>query len=294
MKRKRIFVPIIILASLVLVSVTAVAVWYFTPKTFLEKVSRDDISSIVVFNGNSGNRFVIESDEEISAIVDNIRSISMRRDNVSSGYSGSAYHLCFKDAEDETTDFFIVNSDTTIRDDPFFYRSRGGDLCFNYLFELEEKYTGMNEANEAAFVKKDSQETDFAVTIGRIAPVSKITDYPDVAVINSPEELAEYYEGRGEIKTNVSFATEYDSEYFRENVLVLIAIEEQSGSILYKDVDYVGITDEGKLALFLIKHTPGGDLTNDMAYWLICVEANATVTDGSDVLIYCNSMKIYG
>ena len=34
-----------------------------------------------------------------------------------------------------------INSSNTIRKDPFFYRC-DGDLCFDYLKELEEKYSG--------------------------------------------------------------------------------------------------------------------------------------------------------
>ena len=35
---------------------------------------------------------------------------------------------------------FIINSPNTIRKDPFFYRC-DGDLCFDFLKELEEKYS---------------------------------------------------------------------------------------------------------------------------------------------------------
>jgi hypothetical protein len=45
----------------------------------------------------------------------------------------------FYDNSGKEIDSFIINSTDTIRDDPFFYCGNG-DLCFDYLKELEDKY----------------------------------------------------------------------------------------------------------------------------------------------------------
>ena len=293
MKKKKIFILLISVLSVAFMLLTVFLIWYFTPKIFLKGVLCEDITSVVVFNGNNGCRFVIENDDEIRTVIENVQGISMRRGKISSGYSGSAYHLYFKDHKGETVDFFIINSDTTIRDDPFFYKSLGDDLCFNYLFELEKRYTEMNEANEAAFVKKDSQELDFAATIGRISSFDESSVPTGVAVINSEEELSEYCSLSGDASVSLSLATEYNTEFFEENVLILVTLKESNASVLYRYVEYVGATDEGKLALFIVKHSPVTDISEDTAYWSIRVEARADISDASDVIIYCNSSKIH-
>jgi hypothetical protein len=45
----------------------------------------------------------------------------------------------FYDNSGKEIDSFIINSTTTIRDAPFFYQCKG-DLCFDYLNELEDTY----------------------------------------------------------------------------------------------------------------------------------------------------------
>jgi hypothetical protein len=97
------------------------------------------VSSITVFDGNTGNGFVIEDESEIQYIVENIQSIAMTRWKVSVNYMGYSFRMKFYDNSGKEIDSFIINSTDTIRDDPFFYCSNG-DLCFDYLKELEDKY----------------------------------------------------------------------------------------------------------------------------------------------------------
>lgn len=115
-------------------------VWYFTPRNFLNGVGSSDVKSITVFDGNTGTGFNISHTDEISYIVENIQGSKMTRGNVSIGYSGYGFRVCFYDAEGKEIESFIINSVSTIRKDPFFYRCNG-DLCFDYLKELENKYS---------------------------------------------------------------------------------------------------------------------------------------------------------
>lgn len=136
MKKKYILYGI---AAVVVIAVIIVCIWYFSPKTFLKNVDVSDVSAISVFNGSTGKSFTIKNTDEIKYIVENIQSIEIKRDNISSNYDGFSFSLTFKDADGKTLDSFIVNSDDTIRDNPFFYRCDGG-LCFEYLKSLEEYY----------------------------------------------------------------------------------------------------------------------------------------------------------
>lgn len=134
MKKKMLIVVIAI--AIIAVS----AIWYFSPKNFLSGVEPSDVKSISVFDGNTGNGFVIESSEEIKQIVENIQGIKMKRDNISVGYIGYSFRVQFTDESGKIIDSFIINSPNTIRDDPFFYRC-DSSLCYDYIKELEDMYT---------------------------------------------------------------------------------------------------------------------------------------------------------
>lgn len=135
MKKFLLFVVVIV------VCLAAVfAVWYFIPTTFLNGTSSSDIGSISVTDGNTGESFEITDAEEIEAIVTNIQSIKMKKSGVSLGYSGYSFRMTFYNTAGTEKESFIINSETSIRKDPFFYSCDGG-LCYDYLEELEGKYT---------------------------------------------------------------------------------------------------------------------------------------------------------
>lgn len=134
-KQKISLMIIVIVIAAIAVSV----VWYFSPKTFLSGIAPSDVESIAVFDGNTGNGFVIDDLAEVEYIVRNIQDIEMERDNISVGYSGYRFRISFNSSNGIEIDSFVINSADTIRDDPFFYRC-SGDLCFDYLMELEDKY----------------------------------------------------------------------------------------------------------------------------------------------------------
>ena len=101
-------------------------------------IEPSDVKSISVFDGNTGNSFEISDTEEIHYIVENIQGIQMEKDKISIGYSGYSFRMKFYNEKGKEIESFIMNSDDTIRKDPFFYRC-DGNLCFDYLKELEGK-----------------------------------------------------------------------------------------------------------------------------------------------------------
>lgn len=121
--------------TIVFITLIIAFILYSSPKTFLEDVNADDVASISVFCGSSGKRFTVSNTDEIKYIVGNIKGTPMKRDHISTGYDGFSFRLTFKDPNGNTIDSFIINSDTTVRDDPFFWRSDGG-LCFDFLQDL--------------------------------------------------------------------------------------------------------------------------------------------------------------
>lgn len=120
--------------------------------------------------------------------------------------------------------------------------------------------------------------------------------YPKTTVIRSVSELTNYYDSYKEtydLERREDPATDYtvgfldacdryDAEYFKEKVLVLILVEEPSGSIRHevKDVTLSG----GKLTMNINRSVPETH-TDDMAEWHIFVELSADVAVTSDDVI---------
>ena len=138
MKTKKKIIPLIIV--IVIATIAISVVWYFSPKAFLSGVKPSDVRSVSVFDGHTGKEFVIESSEEIERIVVNIQAVKMKRDSISAGHMGYGFRMQFTDKNGKVIDSFIINGATTIRDDPFFYRC-DGNLCYDYIKELEDMYT---------------------------------------------------------------------------------------------------------------------------------------------------------
>jgi len=133
--KKKVVIPVI--AMLVLISLAAI--FYFTPKTFGKNVDPSDVNHIEVFDGNTGVGFTIDNPEDIKYIVENIQSHQMKKDGISFGKMGYGLKItCVDDNDKAIIPEIILNSDDTIRKDPFFYKCDGG-LCFDYIKEIESR-----------------------------------------------------------------------------------------------------------------------------------------------------------
>ena len=131
---------LIILLCVVLALALLFVIFYNTPKTFGKGIDISEVNHIKVFDGTTGVGFTIDEPDDIQYIVDNIQSHSMKRDGISSGYTGYRFRINYMNKEDNNiVSEFIVNSGDTIRKDPFFYRC-DGRLCIDYLESMEEKY----------------------------------------------------------------------------------------------------------------------------------------------------------
>lgn len=151
--KEKIFMLII---AIVIAVIAVSAIWYFSPKAFLSGVEPSDVSSISVFDGQTGNSFVIDDLAEIRYIVENIQGVEMTRDKVSLGHMGYAFRMSFYNSNGKEIDSFVINSADTIRDDPFFYRCNGG-LCYDYLKELETTACAdENNGDPDSYIEQDS------------------------------------------------------------------------------------------------------------------------------------------
>ena len=110
---------IIILLSVVIILLMGIVVWFNIPLDLMD-LDPNEVMEIVVFNGNSGNATHITDKEQIQHIVENLNGVELKRSKPSLGYN------------------FIINSDDTIRKDPFFYSVTKGNIDYSYIEGIVE------------------------------------------------------------------------------------------------------------------------------------------------------------
>lgn len=128
------------LLSVVVILLVGIAVWYHAPIDLMN-LDYKEVMEIVVFNGNSGNTTHINDKEQIQHIIDNLNDVEVKRSKPSVGYSGYSFKVTIYLSDgNEADDWnnFIINSDDTIRKDPFFYSVTKGKIDYNYIENIVE------------------------------------------------------------------------------------------------------------------------------------------------------------
>lgn len=133
---------------LIIVMIATGLIWYLTPKTFAKNVNPDDVVQFSVFDGQTGTGFMVNDPTYIKMILRNLQNTPVKRSGISLGNMGYGFKIEGLDADGKTIiPIFIINSETTIRKDPFFYTCEGG-LCFDFLKELEPDLSSEKNVNE--------------------------------------------------------------------------------------------------------------------------------------------------
>ena len=130
-------------------------------------------------------------------------------------------------------------------------------------------------------------------------------EYPIVKIIRSVDELNSYYNENKEkysLKRREDPASDstigfldacdkYTAEYFEDQILVMVLLEEGSGSIRH-NADNVKHGSDGKLYISIRRDVPEVG-TDDMAEWHILIEPekDITVASESDVIIYLDGVN---
>lgn len=110
--------------------------YYYAPVTFLKGVEPEDIACITIFDGNTGEVSDITGAKDIAYITENIQSIPVRRTGISILEMGYRFRMTFTDEKGSVVEELTVNSEDTIRKDPFFLTTEEGGLCFDYIWDL--------------------------------------------------------------------------------------------------------------------------------------------------------------
>lgn len=131
---------IIILLSAMAILFAGIAIWYNTPIDLMD-LDHNEVMEIAVFNGNSGNTTHIKDKEQIQHIIANLNDVEVKRAKLSVGYSGYSFKVTIYLSDgNEADDWnnFIINSDDSIRKDPFFYSVTKGKIDYNYIEDIVE------------------------------------------------------------------------------------------------------------------------------------------------------------
>lgn len=123
----------------------------------------------------------------------------------------------------------------------------------------------------------DGDHLPFSARYYRTNGYAEGKDYPVVTLIQSTEDAKAYYEANkntyrmeGPTPGFADALLGYDDAYFREHLLIIVLLEEPSGSIRHKVTDVVQTDDHTRVLIQRVR--PEGAATADMAQWHILIE----------------------
>ena len=127
---------------------------------------------------------------------------------------------------------------------------------------------------------------DFDAQYIRAGSKKELSAYPAVKIIRSANEMSRYLKKETHMSDAlVNACQKYDADYFKEQILIIVLLEEGSGSIRH-EVEKVG-SDNGH-AVIQIKSIAPEVGTCDMAWWHILIEpeAGVQIADEEDVTVF--------
>ena len=115
-----------------LVCAAIIAFLLVFPHTVTVSVNAADISSIEVFDGNTGRKVTVTEENDLEKIAGFINEMKLKRGKISVGRKGYRFDITINPGTG-TWSRFILNSEDTVRNDPFFYNIDGGTQLFPFL-----------------------------------------------------------------------------------------------------------------------------------------------------------------
>ena len=217
----------------------------------------------------------------------------------------NALGYLLKAGEQKEKSYNITNS---------FYIHENGRYRFNtycFIYDKEQSDTTTKCEMWVEFTVKRIGDTendlkrsyvDFKTQYIRTGSYYSDGEYPSVVIIRSVDELNAYYEAnkknyyleRREVPPNYVDVTigfldacdKYTAEYFKNNILVMVLLEEGSGSITHQ-IENIKIDTNNKLFINIDSIVPFA-CTNDMANWHILIELkkDLNIKSEADVTVY--------
>lgn len=134
MKNKKMLIGICAIFVIIIGSL----IWWNAPCSITD-IEPLEVSKIGIFNGNTGKLITITDTTDIEHIIKNLNAVSLKKEKISLGYMGYSYRITVYKANGGVYKKFIINSNDTIRKDPFFYRDNSGSIDYKYIQKLFNK-----------------------------------------------------------------------------------------------------------------------------------------------------------
>ncbi|RED66179.1 hypothetical protein [Cohnella lupini] len=96
------------------------------------------VSSIIIFNGDSGYETEISDKEAIQHIINNLNGITFQKDKWAFIYTGYSFKTTIFNNKGKPIRKLTINSSDTIRYKGFFYKTRGRQIDYEYIRNLIE------------------------------------------------------------------------------------------------------------------------------------------------------------
>ena len=221
-------------------------------------------------------------------------------------FTDIGYELRSKSSQKQTynlTDMFDISENGNYRlttDCSVYDKGRGGESteCEMWVEFTVDRIGDNIDDVQKSFIGFDTQ---YIRTNGYHEDV----EYPVVKIIRSVDELNSYYNENKDLydlerkdkvysDTTIGFldaCDKYNAEYFDKQILVMVLLEEGSGSTRH-NVDSVKLGSDGKLYVNIRSIVPEVG-TCDMAEWHILIEPeeDINVTNASNVVVYMDGVN---
>ena len=155
---------------------------------------------------------------------------------------------------------------------------RGGD-------ESVKSYNDTEWLNDIHMIE-NLPSVDFDAQYIRAGSKKELSAYPAVKIIRSANEMSRYLKKETHMSDAlVNACQKYDADYFKEQILIIVLLEEGSGSVRH-EVEKVGANNGH--AVIQIKSIAPEVGTCDMAWWHILIEpeAGVQIVDEEDVAVF--------
>ena len=164
-----------------------------------------------------------------------------------------------------------------------------------YIIVLEKGDGSYKPDDDVVGLDKPDAEIEFKVQYIRTDGYHEGIKYPIVKIIRSVDELNNYYEANKALynlegyddgpKGFLAAIDKYDDAYFKNQILIIVLLEEGSGSNRHK-VNKITLLDDETLLINIERIIPYIG-TCDMAQWHILIEpkAEVNVADESEITV---------
>lgn len=113
-------------------------IWWNAPSTLIN-IKPSDVSKIEIFDGNTGTAITITEISDVEHIINNLNTVTLTKEKISLGYMGYSFNTTIYRANGKVYRKFIINSNNTIRKDPFFFKDNLSSIDYDYIRDLLKK-----------------------------------------------------------------------------------------------------------------------------------------------------------